>query len=55
MSSPDNRPRRPEDQAAAREQTPPHETESRLDHVDPEDLLTPDEVRRQHRDEESPN
>jgi hypothetical protein len=50
MSSPDDRPREPEDEAAAHEQTPPHETESRLDHVDVDDYLTPDEAREEQPD-----
>ncbi|HEX3813409.1 MAG TPA: hypothetical protein VHX59_11255 [Mycobacteriales bacterium] len=50
MSSPDDRPREPEDQAAAHEQTPPHETESRLDHVNVDDYLTPDEAREEQPD-----
>lgn len=45
MSSPDDRPRDPTDEPAYRDPTPPHETESRLDHVDPDDHLTPDDVR----------
>jgi hypothetical protein len=28
-------------------EAPPHEMESRLDHVDPDDLITPDEIERE--------
>lgn len=45
MSSPDDRPRDPADEPAYQEPTPPQDTESRLDHVDPDEHLTPDEVR----------
>ena len=51
MSSPDDRPRDlDEDERIAQQQT--HETESRFDHVDPDEHLTPDDVRRRHREDE---
>ncbi len=51
MSSPDDRPRDLDrDERTEQEQT--HETESRFDHVDPEQHLTPDEVKREQRPNE---
>lgn len=50
MSSPDDRPRDLDhDERIAQEQA--HETESRLDHVDPDEHLTPDQVRREQRED----
>jgi hypothetical protein len=51
MSSPDDRPRDLDhDERDAQAQT--HETESRLDHVDPDEHMTPDDVRREQLEDE---